>query len=128
MQIINKKVQLEGYEVELLERNSAYIDVQTLELIPLYKVREQEKIFCLDVLSEMIEKNGIILIEDTNNLIEYVKENFSFYKNFYHLSVDIRDYPDLLSWITFKQWEKYPGHELIMDIDGTFFLIEMEEK
>lgn len=130
MQLIDKKKKLDYWMPCALELEMYYIDKDTLDIVTAAQVEEYWKIFCFDLLDELAKKSGMIYIENDGhrNLLEELKKCYKFYKKFYHLSIDIKNYPELLCFQTLKEWEQNDNHHLIMDTDGEMYLVVTIEK
>ena len=130
MKIIDKKKKLDYWMPCALELEMYYIDKDTLEIATAAAIQEYWKVFCFDMLDEMSKKSGMLYIENDSNkdLLPELKKNYLFWKKFYRLSIDIKDYPELICFQTLREWEQDENHHLIMDTDGEFYLVVTIEK
>lgn len=104
--------QIEDYQLAELNSERLFVNKYDLSLKYSYELSVQWKEFFFDLLSELVCKDTIRLCSGPN-LFGTLQENYELMIEQNNLKIDIRDYIEITDYISFKEWEKLEGNELV---------------
>ena len=113
---VNMKIikSIEDYQLEELNRERLFVNIYDLSLKYSYELNVQWKEFFFDLLNELAHKDNVTVPKLNNkSLLESLKGDYQLIIALHGLKTDIRDYVEISDYISFKDWEKQEGNELV---------------
>lgn len=105
---------IEDYQLEELNKERLFVNKYDLSLKYSYELNVQWKEFFFDLLNELAHKDKVIVPKlDNKTLLESLKGDYELIIALHDLKTDIRDYIEITDYISFKDWEKQEGNELV---------------
>ena len=105
---------IEDYQLEELNRERLFVNIYDLSLKYSYELNVQWKEFFFDLLNELAHKDNVTVPKLNNkSLLESLKGDYQLIIALHGLKTDIRDYVEISDYISFKDWEKQEGNELV---------------
>jgi hypothetical protein len=113
---VNMKIikSIEDYQLEELNKERLFVNIYDLSLKYSYELNVQWKEFFFDLLNELAHKETVTVPKLNNKtLLESLKGDYKLIIALYDLKTDIKDYIEITDYISFKDWEKQEGNELV---------------
>ena len=126
-----KRIRLSDIQFNELNEEKIYINIDSFDLMPLYKLNWYWKEFAYDLLAEMFQKNLLenlyyydISLTNKENLLIFIKNNYKILIENHKLNIDFRDYVELNDYVTLKEWLSINNHNIEQNANGIFLFIE----